>query len=392
MALNKTIFGLRFGADETLYPAPTDIKVFLESPNKKGERGRHDDDLAAYRDLLARVTTFERQQQRNVSLYNFRERMFNGVLSLSHFINPVLKREVELYKYYVHGFTVLDFKKPAAFIKAADEEMSTLNPKRKQDAGKLHRLEGMVEERRRTLETQEKRRAALARELGSIARYVRSNLLKIGKLCEASIVILMELQMSGKMAGRLIEEIKEDFREHLEDVMHQGPVTGQYLDTVKQDLSMLISEMSVLVREDLFALAGLYEAIYDQTKRIVHELDIRLAGMEIRKKRSFEEDSELFTQVEQVLVSLISGYHFELKARNMRAETAHESILMEKRHEMIEDIFELLSSERRVRTDRRSDDNRRRFNEPEDRSRERRQRIVRSGKDRREPVASGVYL
>jgi len=392
MALDKTIFGLRFGADETLYPTLTDLKVFLEIPNKKGERGRHDDNLAAYRDLLARVTAFERQQQKNASLYNFRERMFYGVLSLSHFVNPVLKREVELYKYQVYGFTLLDFKKPAVFIKAAEEEMSTLNPKRKQDAGKLHRLEGMVEERKRTLKTYEKRRAALAKELGSIARYVRSNLLKIGKLCEASIVILMELQMSGKMAGRLIEEIKEDFRGHLEDVMHQGPVAGQYLDTVKQDLSMLTSEMSVLVREDLYALAGLYEAIYDQTKRIVHELDIWLAGMEIRKKRSFEEDSELFTQVEQVLVSLISGYHFELKARNMRAETAHESILMEKRHEMIEDIFELLSSERRVRTDRRSDDNRRRFNEPEDRSRERRQRIVRSGKDRREPVASGVYL
>jgi len=392
MALDKTIFGLRFGADETLYPGPTDLRVFLESPKKEGKSGRHDDDLATYRELLARVAAFERHRQEGASLQNFRERMFYGVISHSQFVNPVLKREVELYKYYVHGFILLDLKKPAAFIKAAEEEMSTLNPKRKQDAGKLHRLEGMVEERKRTLKTYEKRRAALAKELGSIARYVRSNLLKIGKLCEASIVILMELQMSGKMAGRLIEEIKEDFREQLEDVMHQGPVAGQYLDTVKQDLSMLTSEMSVLVREDLYALAGLYEAIYDQTKRIVHELDIRLAGMEIRKKRSFEEDSELFTQVEQVLVSLISGYHFELKARNMRAETAHESILMEKRHEMIEDIFELLSSERRVRTDRRSDDNRRRFNEPEDRSRERRQRIVRSGKDRREPVASGVYL
>ena len=391
MALNKTIFGLRFGADETLYPAPTDLKVFLESTNKKGERGRHDDDLAAYRDLLSRVTAFERQQQRNASLYNFRERMFYGVLSLSQFVNPVLKRDVDLYKYYVHGFTLLDLKKPAAFIKAADEEMNALNPKRKQDAVKLHRLAGMVEERKRTLEIQEKRKAALAKELGSIARYVRSNLVKIGKLCEASIVILMELQMSGKMAGRLIEEIEEDFKEYLEDVTHQGPVDGQHLDTVKQDLSMLTNEMSVLVREDLYALAGLYEAIYDQTKRIIYELDIRLAEMETGKNRSFEEDSELFKQVEQVLVSLLSGHHFELKARNMRAETAHESILMEKRREMIEDVFELLSSERRVRTDRRSDDNRRRFNEPEDRSRERRQRIVRSGKDRREPAASGVY-
>jgi hypothetical protein len=318
--------------------------------------------------------------------------MFYGVISLSQFANPVLKREVELYKYYVHGLALLDFNKPAGFVKAADEEMSTLDPMRMKDAVKLHRLQGMVEERKLTLEKLEKRRAALAKELGNIARYVRSNLVKIGKLCEASIVILMELQMSGKMGDRLIDEIKEDFKADLEDVLHHGPVVGQYLDAVKQDFSMLASEMPVIVREDLYALAGLYEAIYDHTKRNVHDLDIRLAELEIRKNRSFEEDRELFTQVEQLLVSLISDYRFELKAKNMRSESAHESILMEKRREMIEDVFELLSSERRVRTDRRSDENRRRFDGLEDRSRERRQRIDRRGEDRRVPLASGVYL
>jgi hypothetical protein len=391
MALDKTIFGLRFGADETLYPAPTDLRVFLESPKRKGVRERHDDDLTTYRELLARVTVFERHQQKTASPQNFRERMFYGVIGLSQFVNPVLKREVELYKYYVHGLTMLDFNKPAVFIKAAEEEMSGLNPKRKKDAVKLNRLQGMVEERKRALETLEKRRAALAKELGSIARYVRSNLVKIGKLCEASIVILMELQMAGKMEDRLINEIKADFKEHLKDVVHQGPVEVKYLETLKQDVDLLNRGMSVLVREDFYALAGLNEAIYDQTKRTVHELDIRLGEMEIRKNRSFEEDCELFTQVEQVLVSLISGYHFALKAKGMRSETALEKILMEKRHEMIEDVFEMLSSERRVRTERRSDENRRRFNESEDSTLERRQRIDRSGKDRRESVVSGVY-
>ena len=391
MALDKTIFGLRFGADETLYPAPTDLRVFLESPKRKGVRERHDDDLTMYRELLARVTVFERHQQKTASPQNFRERMFYGVIGLSQFVNPVLKREVELYKYYVHGLTMLDFNKPAVFIKAAEEEMSGLNPKRKKDAVKLNRLQGMVEERKRALETLEKRRAALAKELGSIAKYVRSNLVKIGKLCEASIVILMELQMAGKMEDRLINEIKADFKEHLKDVVHQGPVEVKYLETLKQDVDLLNRGMSVLVREDFYALAGLNEAIYDQTKRTVHELDIRLGEMEIRKNRSFEEDCELFTQVEQVLVSLISGYHFALKAKGMRSETALEKILMEKRHEMIEDVFEMLSSERRVRTERRSDENRRRFNESEDSTLERRQRIDRSGKDRRESVVSGVY-
>jgi len=392
MVLDKTIFGLRFGSDERLYPTPADFRVFLESQKKKGVRGRCDDDLAAYRELLERVTAFERHQQKSASLQNFRERMFYGVISLSQFVNPVLKREVELYKYHVHGLTTLEFNKPAAFIKAAKEEMITLNPKRKKDEVKFKRLKGMVEERIRALEILEKRRVALARELGNIARYIRSNLVKIGKVCEASVVILVELQMAGKMEGRLIDEINAEFKEHLRDVMHQGPVAGQYLETVKHDVDLLTREMSVLVREDLYALAGLYEAIYDQAKRIVLELDIWMEEMEIRRNRSFEEDCKLFIQVGQVLVSLMSGYRFELKAKDIRSVTAHENILMEKRHEMIEEVFELLSRERRVRTDRRSDENRRKFNAPEDKTFERRQRINRRRKDRREPIASGVYV
>ena len=389
MALDKTIFGLCFWSDETLYPTLADLRVFLESPKKKGVRRRHDDDLATYRELLEQITEFERHQQKGSSPQNFRERMFYRVISLSQFANPVLKREVELYKYHVHGLSMLDFKKPAVFIKAAEEEMGRLKPKKK-NAIKLHRLQGMVEDRKRTLDLLEERGAALAKELGSIARYIRSNLVKIGRLCEASIVILMELQLAGKMERRLIEEVKADFKEGLSDVLHQDRVDKKYIETAKEDVDKITRELSVLIREDLYALAGLYEAIYDQTKRTVGELDIRLAEMESRKNRGFEEDCELFTQVEQVLVSLISDYRFELKSKGVRSMTAHETILMEKRHEMIEDVFALLSSERRVRTDRRSDEIRRKSDEPEGDTLERRQRSDRRRKSRREPVAA-VY-
>ena len=392
MALDKTIFGLCFWSDDTLYPTPEELRGFLESPKTKGVRGRHDDDLARYRDLIERVAGFERYQQTGASLQNLREQMFCRAISLSQFVNPALKREVELFKYHVHGFTSLDFKKPAVFIKAAAEEMSRLNPKNRKDAVKLNRLRDMVEERKRTLEKLENRRAALAKELGNIARYVRSNLAKIGKLCEASIVILMELQTAGNMEGRLIDEVKADFRERLSDALQQGSVERKDVETAPRDVEMLSREMSFLVREDLYALAGLYEAIYNQTQRTVKELNLRMAEMESRKYRSFEENGELFTRVEQVFVSLISDYHFELKAKGVRSVTDHEKILMEKRHEMIEEVFALLGSERRIRTDRRSVETRRKVKELEASTLERRQRIGRRGRDRREPVASGAYL
>lgn len=392
MALDKTIFGLCFWSDETLYPAPSELRGFLESPKKKGVRERHDDDLIGYHALLERVAGFDRLQQKGALPQNFREQMFCRVISLSQVVNPALKREVELFKYHVNGFTLLDFRKPAAFIKAAEEEMSRLKPKRKKDAVKLNRLQDMVEERKRTLDALEKRRAALAKEMGSIARYVRSNLLKIGKLCEASIVILMELQLAGKMEGRLTNEITVEHKERLQDALHQGPFDGDHLENINPDIDLLAKEMSVLVREDVYALAGLYEAIYDQTKRTARELDPWLAEMESRKNRSFEEECDLFTRVEQVLVSLFSGYRFELNVKGVRSVTAHEKILTEKRHEMIEDIFVLLSSERRVQTDRRSDDVRRRYDEPEGGTLERRQSMDRRGRDRREPVAPGAYV
>jgi hypothetical protein len=390
MALDKTIFGLRFGSDETLYPAPADRTAIPESPNMEGERGQRDD-LTRYRELLERLSAFERHrhQQQGASPQNLRERMFYGVIGLSQFVNPVLKSEVELYKYYMNQLIMLDIKKPVVFIKGAEEEISRLNPKRKKDADKLNRLQGMVEERKLTLDALLKHSAALVKELTSIAMYIRSNLVKIGKLCEASIVILMELQMNGKMESRLIDELVADSKDGPNDVLQQDLFDRQDRDMV-HDVDTLAREMSVLVREDLYAISALYEAIYDHTKKIVRELDIRMAEMESRSNRSFDEDCAHFTRIEQALVSLVSDYHFDLKPRTVSCRAEHENLLTEKRHEMIEYIFEVLSSERRIRAERRSDENRRRFDDPENKPFERRQRTDRSGKDRRDAAASAV--
>jgi hypothetical protein len=390
MAVDNTIFGLRFGSDESLYPSPATLSEYFERSKTDG-RGSQLDDLAVYRESLARLNTFEqhRHQPHSASQQYFHDRMLYGVIGLSQIINPVLKSEVELYKYYAHELITLDFKKPVVFIRAAEEEMGRLNPLKKRDAHKLQRLQELVEARKLAQETLKKRGVTLEKELDSIARYIRSNLVKIGRLCEASIVILMELQMARKMERRLIDEIAFDYQESLKEVLNPDPAGGQTFD-IEKDVDTLASEMSVLMREDLYAMAELYEAIYNHTKRIVRELDIRITEMESGSNGNFEENSTLFRRIEQVLVSLASDFNFELIAKNLSCKPAHAKLLIEKRHDMIEYVFDMLGSERRVRTERRADENRRRFYGRVKRPFERRQRTERSGYDRRDSIASGV--
>jgi hypothetical protein len=304
--------------------------------------------------------------------------MFYGVLRHSCFFDPALKSAVEQYKYHLHELIALDFKKPTAFIKSAEEEIRRLNPKKKDDEVKLIRLRGMVDERKKTLETLKKRRAALTEELGYIARYTRDNLVKINSRCEASIVVLVDLQIARNEENRLIEDIKTRFKEDLKNLLHHGPVTRQHLEAVKKDVAMLSKEISVLLREDVYTLTRLYEAIHDHTKKIARKIDALMAEIERKKNKRFEEDGKLFAQVEQVLVSLMSDHHFELKATEIRTETAHESILFEKRKEMLDHLFELLQKERRSSNNRRAGEDRRRFNDPDYKGTKRR-----SGKDRR---------
>lgn len=378
MMIDKSIFGLRFRSNADLQPTQEELGDFLESIKKDERRKPHSNDLASYRELLKDVQAFENHQLQDRARQDFRGKMFYGVLSHSRFVNPVLKSAVEEYKYFLRALIELDFKKPAVFIRSAEKEISTLNPKNQDHAVRLARLRDMVDTRKETIVTLKRRWVALAEELNNIALYIRDNLLKIENLCETSIVILVNFQIRRKEENQLIEEIKTHFKEHLKDSLHHGPITKQYLETVKKDVGMLSKEISVIVREDVYALTGLYEAIHDHVKKIAHEIDTLMWKIKSNKSKSFEDDKELLAQVEQALVSLISEYHFELKATENRTETAYEDILLEKRKEMLNHLFELLHKERRSRSNRRTGDDRRRSNDPNYDGPERR-----SGKNRR---------
>jgi hypothetical protein len=333
MKTDKSIFGLRFQSHAELHPTQEELRFFLESTKKKDGQELHGNDLAKYHELLKAM----RQ--------DFRGKMFYGVLSHSRFVNPALKSAVEQYKYLLQTLITLDFKKPRVFVR---------------------------------------RWATLVEELSSIALYIRDNLVKIEKLCEASIVILVDLQIERKFENQLIEEIKTHFKEHLKDSMHRGPIATQYLETVKKDVATLSKELSAIFREDIYALTGLYEAIYDHTKRIAHEIDTLMDKIKSKKGKSFEDDRELLAQVEQVLVSLISGYHLELTTTEIRTETEHEDILLEKRKEMLNHLFELLHKDRRSGSNRRTGKERRWRKDSNYKGSERRNgRDRRSGKNQR---------
>jgi uncharacterized protein (UPF0147 family) len=378
MTTDKSIFGLRFQSNAELHPSQEELSDFLESPKKDGGRELHGNDLATYRELLKDIQAFELHQRQGASRQDFPGKMFYGVLSHSRFVNPALKSAVEQYKYLLHALVTLDFKKPTAFIRSAEEDMSRLNQKNKDHAVRLARLRGMVAERKETLETLKSRWAALAEELSNIALYIRDNLVMIKKLCETSIVVLVDFQIERKKENQLIEDIKTHFKEHLRDSLRRGPITKKYLETVKKDVAMLSKEISVILREDVYALTRLYEAIHDHTKNIAHEIDTLMAKIKGKKNSSYDDVREIFERVEQVLVSLISDYRFELKTTEIRTETVHKNILFEKRKEMLYHLFELLQKERRSRSTRRTSEDRRRSHDPSRKGPERR-----GGKDRR---------
>jgi chromosome segregation ATPase len=384
MTTDKTIFGLRFQSNAELYPSKEELRDFLESPKKNGGRELQGDDVTAYRELLKNLQEFELHQQQGTSNQDFSRKMLYGVLSHSRFVNPALKSAVEQYKYLLHALLALDFKKPEAFIRSAEEDMSRLNQKNEDHAVRLARLRGMVAERKETLAALKSRWAALSEELNNIALYISDNLVKIERLCEAAIVVLVDFQIERKKEKQLIEDIKTHFKEHLKDSLHRGPITKQYLETVKKDVAVLSEEIPALLREDVYALTRLYEAIHDHTKRIAHEIDALMEKIKSKKNSSYENSRELFSQVEQVLVSLISDYRFELKTTEIRSETAYKNILMGKRQEVLAHLLELVQKERRAHRNRRTGEDRRRSKDSAYKASERRlEKNRRSRKDRR---------
>jgi hypothetical protein len=344
MTPDQTIFAFRKGANAAILPGADIMSAFLESPKTAGTMELHRDDLARYAHFLKAVEAFEQSRKQGGHSSDFHDRLFYGVLLDSRFFKRELQTAIEQFKYYWHALARIDLKKPAAFIKSAEEEISRLRPGRKDDAIKIDRLQGMIDERKKQLDAQKAGWPALRAELGNIAAYIRDNLSAIRKRTEASIATLVELQVGKKAEQQLIEDIKTHFKDQIRDYLQHGPVTKEYLDSTKETVAQLSKQVSLQVNEDIYALTGLYEAIHDHAVRFAARLDplvkqIGTSGADL------ERDKELFLRLESELLGVVSDFHFEIKPpHNVADVKEQETILQEKRREMLNRLFEILRS------------------------------------------------
>jgi hypothetical protein len=271
------IFGLRFGSNAALHPDRAELDRFLASPQKPRSRKTHAADFERYRELLGDVSAFERHSAAG-SEAAFRDRMFYGTLSHTAFFSPVLLSSIELFQYYRSALSALDLRKPAAFIAAAEQELGGIDRTRKAHAERADRLKIMIEARKRTLKELGLREAELVAELTGIARYIKENLVRISLRCEKSIVLLVKLLTEGTEEQRLIGDIRDRIKEELKDGLQQGTVTQLTLLSAQQELKLLSREIATLLREDLFSMASVYEAMQQHTKtmagRLARDLEI----------------------------------------------------------------------------------------------------------------------
>ncbi len=379
MAIDNSIFGLRFGSNPELNPTRAELRIFLDVTRKTGTGEPHRSDLARYDELVENLLAFEHRPQPDVAM-DIREKVLFSVLRNSRFVNPALELAVEQYKYHLHSLNMLDLRKPAAFIKVAETEIGRIPPKKKSaaEATRVERLRAMVDERKQTLAVLNRKRTGLVEELSRIVRYVRNNLVRIERLCEASIVILAELQISVKEEKLWVDDIKEKLKEQLRDSLHQSQLSRQDLDEARKDIAELSKEIASLLRQDLFAMGRLYEAILDHAKETARLIDGLLKGTKESRQRTLEDEQALFTKIETVLVSLVSDYQFDLTMPEQSGEGRYGRVLRETRRDMLQHVLALLEEERRSRRDRRSGEERRKYQIARAPSAERR-----SGKDRR---------
>jgi hypothetical protein len=365
-------------------PKQEAVDSSLESPNGENSGALCDDDLAKYRQLLKDLDAFERHQQFDSARRDLHQQMYYRVLSHTKFVNRELLSAVELYKDRLQSLTSLDFVNPTALIKSAEKEMDNIGTSGVGDAARMAQLQTMVKAQKQSLSELKKRWLTISSELLRFACYVRDQMTAIEKLCGASIAILSDCEIARKKERQRIEEIKKHYKTQLKSDLYSNKVTWRDLESAKKEFDVLSGEIFTLGREDISALTELYTAIRDNAKKSVNSIDMLLTEIESKKNGSVKENKDLFSWVGDVLVSLLSDHHIELKASKNRIETADENIIRAIRKEVLDYLLEVVQKERRAKNDRRSLADRRKHNDPNYKGPERRKcKDRRTSQDRR---------
>jgi len=384
MALHESIFVFRTSPNERIRPTQDQLAAFLKTAVKEDGRGLHVTDLAKYSRLLKDIELFEQRRSSGEPRPDLGEFLFYGVLANSRFAVQSLLSAIVDFKYHFQALTAPDFANPMAFIRSAEKDMTRLSTKKIADVLRMKRLQEMIEERKKIVAGLKKRWMEPAAELRHITMYIKDNLAGVEKLCEAAIVIIAELDIARTREHQLVEDLKTYFKDRLKEALRRGTVTKQDLESAREEAEMLSLELSILIREDVDALTALYEAVRDHVKKIGVDLVFLLAELGGKKGSSITASTDIFKQIEQSLISLISAYRFELQPRTTHTDTEHDAVIRDKRWEMLSYLFEEVRKERRNEHERRLIPDRRKAADPAYKGPERRSDPSRrTGKTRR---------
>ena len=391
MTLDRTIFEPRQSANESLRPSQESLDVFLAQAEKECGRELHLDDLTAYRCLLQDIENFKKQETPDGKQPDVREQLLYGVLGSSCFINAALPHAVEEFKYHLHALHALDFRSPMTLMKSIQLEMGRLDVKRTRDLILMVKFQEMLAGQKKIRIRLMQRYLQLAAELRDIALYVRNNLLKIEKRCEAAVSMLSSFELGRVKERQLIEEIRAYFKKQLKAGLNQGRLTKQELENARNEFIALSTEISSLVREDAAAMRSLYQELAEHVKKSAQSIDGLLQEIESKNNDTVKENRSLFRQVGNVLVSLVSNCKLEAGQVRHPADSAQSHLIGAIRKRMIIHLFDTLSRGRRSSGDRRSGPDRRVSVARDYRGPERRNgKTRRSDAGRRKPSSSAA--
>ncbi|OGW39269.1 MAG: hypothetical protein A2010_02150 [Nitrospirae bacterium GWD2_57_9] len=341
MTLDHSLYRLLPETSREILPTAEELNVFLASPRKPGGTELHRDDLVLIAERTAAI-----EEHLRASGVALDEKLFYGVFAQARLYTPELLSAIEHFKFYRDSLARIDLKKPVAFIRSAEEEIARLKPHKKDEEPRIKRLQALIEERRRDLESQKKRWPALSRALAGAGRAIRDEFAAVQKRCEASIAMLVDLQVGKKAESRVIEDIKTHFKDQLRDYLQHGPVTKEYVESMKETVARLSKKISVQLLEDIYAMTGLYETIHDHAGQCRERLEplIPKPGT-VSGTHDLDKDKELFTLMEQELLRLLSAVPLDFKPpQDVLDDAEHRQILVEKRRNILDHLFNLLRS------------------------------------------------
>jgi hypothetical protein len=355
----SVIFGRREGPDASIRPSREDLGAFLERMKKQGALVPHVNAMGKIRLMLIDMEAFEARRKLEPWQQDHRERMVYGVLRHSRFVCIELLTAVAEFQYQLRTLASLDFAGPEEFIANAERTMKKLKRSKIDHVVRMLRLKEMIEERRNLLAGLEVRQRALIDELRHIASYVRENLIRIETLCRKAIVVLVEIGLERTKERELIEEVRTQFHRELRAASGVRQLVAEDLERAKHIADRLTRKLSDLVREDVYSLSRLYETVHDLAKNTSGELTELLREIDRVRSGQRREIIETFQRIGQALALLVVGFPDELRPKKVDIGLTRNALLMDKRREMVEYLFEQTGLERRARPERRSNPDRR---------------------------------